>query len=45
VALTKFLGEGFLAWLSGRLEAGSVPSLDELRDYLGGDWLGRRDRG
>jgi uncharacterized protein (DUF697 family)/GTP-binding protein EngB required for normal cell division len=44
-ALTRFLGEGFLAWLSGRLEAGAMPSVEELRAYLGGEWIGRRDPG
>jgi uncharacterized protein (DUF697 family)/GTP-binding protein EngB required for normal cell division len=41
VALTKFLGEGFLAWLMGRLEQGAMPTLDEMKDYLGGDWMRR----
>ncbi len=42
VALTRVLGEGFLAWLTGRLERGAVPSIDEIKDYLGGGWLSKR---
>ena len=41
VALTRFLGEGFLAWLTGRLERGAIPSIDEIKDYLGGGWLSK----
>lgn len=36
VGLTRFLGEGYLAWLTGRLERGAIPSIDEIKDYLGG---------
>ncbi len=39
VALTRFLGEGYLAWLIGRLERGAVPSITEIKDYLGGGWF------
>lgn len=42
VALTRFLGEGYLAWLTGRLERGAVPSIAEIKDYLGGGWLSKR---
>jgi uncharacterized protein (DUF697 family)/GTP-binding protein EngB required for normal cell division len=41
VALTRFLGEGYLAWLSGRLERGAIPTIDEIKDYLGGSWFKR----
>ncbi len=41
VALTRFLGEGYLAWLSGRLERGAIPSIDEIKDYLGGGWFSK----
>jgi uncharacterized protein (DUF697 family)/GTP-binding protein EngB required for normal cell division len=39
VALTRFLGEGFLAWLTGRLERGAMPTVGEIKDYLGGGWI------
>jgi len=41
VALTRFLGEGYLAWLTGRLERDAIPSIDEIKDFLGGGWFGK----
>lgn len=41
VALTRFLGEGYLAWLSGKLERGAIPSIDEIKEYLGGGWFSK----
>jgi len=39
VALTRALGEGFLAWLTGRLERDAMPTLAEIKEYLGSGWL------
>jgi uncharacterized protein (DUF697 family)/GTP-binding protein EngB required for normal cell division len=39
MALTRGLGEGYLAWLTGRLELGRTPTVDEIRSFLSGNWF------
>lgn len=38
-ALTKALGEAYLAWLVGRLEQGSMPGIEDIKTFLGGSWF------
>jgi uncharacterized protein (DUF697 family) len=39
VALTKFLGEAYLAWLIGRIEQGAAPEIEDIRSFLGRSWI------